>query len=202
MTISRRSLGIQAACATAMTMCSPHLAFAKSFNAALSIPQTAKRSRANDDWLAAAANLAAWQSEVSLGEGNVLQQIRNPQRWRDLFDADTGLAKNDLAGFAADAELVVDGRSRQTLDHWHALLLQSGPLWLGVANQAFKAGQVWVLTGIVGDGTADRTQMSIVNLESGGVDKMTAKEFTRLYEDAAKADGVTGDIEVQVLRLA
>jgi hypothetical protein len=81
------------------------------------------------------------------------------------------------------------------------LLLQSGPLWLGVANQSFKAGQVWVLLGIVGDGTPDRTDISVVNLETGGVDKMTAKEFEKLYQAAAKADGITGDIDIQVLRL-
>jgi len=202
MTISRRSFCIQSASVAAAGLCLPRLAYAKSYNALLAVPQTVKRSRSNDDWLAAAGNLAAYQSEIAIGEGVVLQQIQNAQRWRDLFDADTGLAKTDLAAFAADAGLKLDGRAHQSLDHWHALLQQSGPLWLGVANQTFKAGQVWVLTGIVGDGTADRTQMSIVNLESGGVDKMTAKEFEKLYEDAAKADGVTGDIEVQVLRLA
>ncbi|HWU00623.1 MAG TPA: papain-like cysteine protease family protein [Terriglobales bacterium] len=201
MTISRRSFCIQSASVAAASLCLPRLAYAKSYNALLAVPQTVKRSRSNDDWLAAAGNLAAYQSEIAIGEGVVLQQIQNAQRWRDLFDADTGLAKSDLAAFAADAGLKLDGRAHQSLDHWHALLLQSGPLWLGVANQSFKAGQVWVLLGIVGDGTPDRTDISIVNLETGGVDKMTAKEFEKLYQAAAKADGITGDIDIQVLRL-
>jgi hypothetical protein len=182
--------------------CAPSLAFARSFNTVLSIPQIAKRSRTNDDWLAAAANLAAWQSEISVGEGTVLQQIHNPQRWRDIFDEDSGLAKTDLAGFAADAGLVVDDKSHQNLSHWHNLLTQSGPVWIGVANQRFKAGQIWVVTGIVGDGSRDGTDLSVIDVESGQVDKMTAKQFTDLYTAAAKADGLDGEIALQVLHLA
>lgn len=180
----------------------PRLALAKSYNTILSLPQIAKRSRGNDDWLAGAANLAAWQSEISVGEGVVLQEIRNPQKWRDLFDADAGLAKTDLAAFAADAGFVIDGRQQVSLEHWHALLVQSGPIWLGVANQTFKAGQVWVITGVTGDGSQDGTELRIINLESGEVDTMTAKKFADLYEAAAKADGVTGKVSPQVLRLS
>ena len=205
MTIDRRSLCLQVGGAllsgALVTTIRPRFAMAKSLNASLEIPQTVKRSRSNDDWLAAAANLAAFQSEIAIGEGVVLQQIQNPQRWRDLFDADTGLAKADLAAFAKDAGLVVDGRSSQSLDHWNALLLQSGPLWIGVANQTYKAGQIWVLTGIDGDGSADRTQLRLINLENGGVDAMTAKQFADLYIAAAKADGINENIALQVLRL-
>jgi hypothetical protein len=183
-------------------ICAPGLAFAKSFNTVLPLSRIAKRSRGNDDWLAGAANLVTWQSGIAVGEDAVLQQIRNPQRWRDMVDADEGLAKADLAAFAADTDMVVDGRSRQSLDHWHSLLLQSGPIWVGVANQRFKAGQVWVIVGIVGDGSNDGTQIGLVNVESGGVDTMTAKQFSDLTTAAAKADGVTGTFDLQVLRLA
>lgn len=198
MMLSRRSV-----CAVAMGLiCAPRLAYAGSFNTVLQIPDIAKRSRANDDWLAGVANLAAWQSEISGGEGTVLQQIRNPQHWRDVFDEDTGLAKTDLAAFAADSGLVVDGSSSLALKHWHQVLIQSGPVWVGVANQRFKAGQVWVVTGIVGDGSGDGTELSIIDVASGDVDKMTMKEFTDLYTAAAKADGVDGKVALQVLRLA
>lgn len=204
MTINRRSLCAQTASVLALGVLSvsgrPRAAVAKSLNTVLSIPQTVKRSRSNDDWLAGAANLAAWQSEIAIGEGTVLQQIRNPQRWRDLFDADTGLAKTDLAAFAVDSGLVVDGRTNQTLEHWHNLLQQSGPLWIGVANQSYKAGQVWVVTGISGDGSAGRTQVNVIALETGEVDAMTAKQFADLYQAAAKADGITGKVDLQVLR--
>jgi hypothetical protein len=137
-----------------------------------------------------------------VGEGNVLQDIRNPQRWRDVFEADAGLAKADLAAFAADAGLVVDSRPGFALKHWHALLVQSGPLWVGVANQTYKAGQVWVVAGISGDGSPDGTEMRVINFESGDVEAMTAKKFSDLYEAAGKADGMTGAITTQVLRLA
>jgi len=198
MMLSRRSV-----CAVAVGLiCAPRLAFAGSFNTVLQIPDIAKRSRANDDWLAGVANLAAWQSEISGGEGTVLQQIRNPQRWRDVFDEDNGLAKTDLAAFAADAGLMVDGSSSLVLKHWHQVLIQSGPVWVGVANQRFKAGQVWVVTGIVGDGSGDGTELSIIDVASGDVGKMTMKEFTDLYTAAAKADGVDGKVALQVLRLA
>jgi hypothetical protein len=198
MLFNRRSV-----CAAAVGLIyAPRLAFAAAFNTVLSIPEIAKRSRANDDWLAAVANLASWQSEISMGEGTVLQQIRNPQRWRDLFDEDSGLAKTDLAAFAADVGLTVDDPAHQSLKHWHQLLIQSGPVWLGVANQRFKAGQVWVVTGIVGDGSRDGTELSIINVESGAVDKMSWKEFIDLYTAAGKADGITGEIALQVLHLA
>jgi hypothetical protein len=198
MMLSRRFV-----CAVAVGLiCAPRLAFAGSFNTVLQIPEIAKRNRANDDWLAGVANLAAWQSEISGGEGTVLQQIRNPQRWRDVFDEDNGLAKTDLAAFAADAGLVVDGSSSLALKHWNQVLIQSGPVWVGVANQRFKAGRVWVVTGVVGDGSADGTELSIINVASGDVDKMTTKEFTDLYTAAAKADGVDGKVALQVLRLA
>jgi hypothetical protein len=197
MMISRRAvcmLGLGAVFA-------PRLALAKSYNTILSLPQIAKKSRSNDDWLAGAANLAAWQSEISVGEGVVLQEIRNPQKWRDLFDADAGLAKSDLAAFAADAGFVVDGRQQLSLEHWHALLVQSGPIWLGIAHQSFKAGQVWVITGITGDGSQDGTELRVVNVASGDVDTMTAKKFADLYEAAAKADGISGKVIPQILRL-
>ena len=196
--ISRRSV-----CALGLgALLVPSIAWAKSLNTILSVPQIAKRSRSNDDWLAAAANLAAWQSEISVGEGIVLQQINNPQRWRDLYDADTGLATADLAAFAADAGLVVDGRKGATLAHWHALLMQSGPIWIGVANQTYKAGRVWVIVGIAGDGSLDGTEMRIINVGSGEVEVMSAKKFGDLTEATAKADGITGKIAPQVLRLA
>jgi hypothetical protein len=198
MIVSRRSV----CAAAAGLICVPRLAFAAAFNTVLSIPEIARRSRTNDDWLAAAANLASWQSEISMGEGTVLQQIRNPQRWRDLLDEDSGLAKTDLAAFAADTGLVLDDPSHQSLRHWHQLLIQSGPVWVGVANQRFKAGQVWVVTGIVGDGSRDGTELSVINVESGAVDKMTWKEFTDLYTAAAKADGLKGEVALQVLHLA
>src|SRR5262249_37482971 len=111
-------------------------------------------------------------------------------------------AKTDLAAFAADAGLMVDGKSSLALKHWHQVLIQSGPVWVGVASERFKAGQVWVVTGIVGDGSADGTQLSIINVESGQVDKMTVKQFPEIYTAAAKADGLNGEIALQVLRLA
>ena len=198
MMFSRRSV----CAAAAALICAPRLALAASFNTVLSIPEVARRSRANEDWLAAAANLASWQSEIAMGEGAVLQQIRNPQRWRDLFDEDSGLAKTDLAAFAADAGLTVDDPAHQSLRHWHQLLIQSGPVWVGVASQRFKAGRVWVVAGIVGDGSRDGTELSIINVESGTVDKMRWKEFSDLYTAAAKADGLSGAIALQVLHLA
>jgi hypothetical protein len=203
MKISRRSICAQAMCAVGLgAFLAPKLARAGSLNTLLSVPQIAKRSRNNDDWLAGAANLNAWQSEISVGEGNVLQDIRNPQRWRDVFEADAGLAKADLAAFAADAGLVIDARPAFSLSHWHALLVQSGPLWVGVANQAYKAGQVWVVVGISGDGSPAGTEMRVINLESGEVEAISAKKFVDRYEAVGKADGVTGAITTQVLRLA
>lgn len=105
-------------------------------------------------WAAAAAMLIGWRDSIAVDPGEV---ARAAGRWEEYG---AGLEPKDVGSFARTWGLMVEPTAPLDAARLLRLLSEHGPLWVGEASPGLH---VVVVTGMVGDGTDDGSQLRIAD---------------------------------------
>lgn len=105
-------------------------------------------------WAAAAAMLIGWRDSIAVDPSEV---ARAAGRWEEYS---AGLEPKDVGAFARTWGLIVEPVAPLDAQRLLRLLSTHGPLWVGEASPGLH---VVVVTGMVGDGTEDGSQLRIAD---------------------------------------
>lgn len=105
-------------------------------------------------WAAAAAMLIGWRDSIAVDPGEV---ARAAGRW---VEYSAGLEPRDVGSFARTWGLLMEPTAPLDAARLLRLLSEHGPLWVGEASPGLH---VVVVTGMVGDGTDDGSQLRIAD---------------------------------------
>lgn len=105
-------------------------------------------------WAAAAAMLIGWRDSIAVDPGEV---ARAAGRWEEYS---AGLEPKDVGSFARTWGLVMEPTAPLDAPRLLRMLSAHGPLWVGEASPGLH---VVVVTGLVGDGTDDGSQLRIAD---------------------------------------
>ncbi len=105
-------------------------------------------------WAAAAAMLIGWRDSIAVDPGEV---ARAAGRWEEYS---AGLEPKDVGSFARTWGLLMAPTAPLDAARLLRLLSEHGPLWVGEASPGLH---VVVVTGMVGDGTDDGSQLRIAD---------------------------------------
>jgi hypothetical protein len=105
-------------------------------------------------WAAAAAMIIGWRDSIPVDPGEV---ARAAGRWREYRD---GLEPESVESFARTWGLTVRRLGALTAPVLRQLLVDHGPLWVGEASPGLH---VVVVSGLVGDGTDENTEVRVVD---------------------------------------
>ncbi len=134
-------------------------------------------------WAAAAAMLIGWRECVRVDPGEVARAAGRWQQYRD------GLEPDDVEAFARTWGLAVERPGPLTVARLRELLTAWGPLWIGEASPGLH---VVVVTGVVGDGSDDRTEVRIADpwpVGRGERYRLTVRQLAASHRAAALAAG-------------
>lgn len=143
-------------------------------------------------WAAAAAMVVGWREYISINPDEI---ARGAGRWAEY---NVGLNPENRRDLASAWRLVMEPPQSYSVEGFRQLLVNNGPLWVGVA---VPFGHAVVVTGIYGDGTLDGTYLNIndpLPQGQGARTTRTFRQFAREYEDRMTVDA-EGNINVQVL---
>lgn len=105
-------------------------------------------------WAAGAAMLIGWRDSIAVDPAEV---ARAAGRWQEYRD---GLEPESVESFAQTWGLVVRRLGGLTAPVLRQLLIDHGPLWVGEASPGLH---VVVVSGLVGDGTDENTEVRVVD---------------------------------------
>lgn len=105
-------------------------------------------------WAAAAAMLIGWRDSIAVDPGEV---ARAAGRWQEYS---AGLEPKDVGSFARTWGLIMEPTAPLDGPRLLRLLSAHGPLWVGEASPGLH---VVVVTGLVGDGTDDGSELRIAD---------------------------------------
>jgi len=105
-------------------------------------------------WAAGAAMIIGWRDSIAVDPGEV---ARAAGRWQEYRD---GLEPESVESFAQKWGLVVRRLGALTTPVLRQLLVDHGPLWVGEASPGLH---VVVVSGMVGDGSDDNTEVRVVD---------------------------------------
>ena len=105
-------------------------------------------------WAAAAAMLIGWRDSIAVNPGDV---ARAAGRWEEYS---AGLEPKDVSSFARTWGLAMEPQAPLDTPRLLRLLSAHGPLWIGEASPGLH---VVVVTGLVGDGTDDGSELRIAD---------------------------------------
>ena len=105
-------------------------------------------------WAAGAAMIIGWRDSIPVDPGEV---ARAAGRWQEYRD---GLEPESVESFARTWGLSVRRLGALTTQVLQELLVDHGPLWVGEASPGLH---VVVVSGLVGDGTDENTEVRVVD---------------------------------------
>jgi hypothetical protein len=118
-------------------------------------------------WAAAGTMMLAWLRRRSMTIETALDGLGG--NWRALFDTNSGLTAAQLRGFVQAVGLSEEGPASFTPEGLARLVSAHGPLFV-VGDDTIVDNFVThlrIVTGVVGDGTSDRTQVEVVDPATG-----------------------------------
>jgi hypothetical protein len=116
------------------------------------------------------------------------------------FKANEGMSGAAKPAFLQAMALKAEGPQNFSIAGWEKLLRTHGPLWVTTNEGSGKnfAIHARVITGIDGDGTAEKTFFTIVDPGLGAVVRESVATFIQKFESVARADQAT-DLRPQVV---
>ena len=155
-------------------------------------------------WAFTSNIMASWRAGASLDLLPFLDdlgtRIGQPQKFHDIYDANTGIYPPDVAVLLGALDLRQEPPASFSAERFESMLRDYGPLWIWADENLTKAFAVHarVMVGIHGDGTADGTNVDIVDPGTGTRYRETLRRFIAKYEQLAP----TGWAGIQVIHFA
>jgi N-acetyl-anhydromuramyl-L-alanine amidase AmpD/uncharacterized protein YycO len=143
-------------------------------------------------WAAAASMVVGWRDYISINPDEI---ARGAGRWAEYTG---GLNPSNRRDLATAWGLVMEGPQCYTVEGFYRLLVNNGPLWVGVA---VPSGHAVVVTGMYGDGTPGGTYVRVNDPWPPGQGAQTTEtyeQFQQEYENRMTVDS-RGDVNVQIL---
>jgi Papain-like cysteine protease AvrRpt2 len=135
-------------------------------------------------WAAATTILMSWRAGRRLDIGETMAEIGT--YWRNLLDADQGITTDDKVRFLRDADLEAQQDLNPSPEGWRAMLERYGPIWVTTWETAGIHGRI--VYGIHGDGSAEGTQLDVVDPAGGRRYQADIATFLPKFErEAARA---------------
>lgn len=106
--------------------------------------------------------------------------------WAADFAANHGLLPNDVGAFGAAMVLKYEGPMSPSVSGWGSWL-SKGPIWVGII--APQGPHVWVITGLVGDGTGAGTVLTYNDPADGAAHSVTFTDFISALEKVPRGAG-------------
>lgn len=116
------------------------------------------------------------------------------QPWLGYFDRDTGIPPTDGARFEAAVGFVREPRFNPSPAGWEQMLRRYGLLW--VSGTVTGGIHDRIVEGISGDGTANGTQMYIVDPDGGRRYQESLGTFIRGFEGQAAVEPFYDDYQI------
>lgn len=133
-------------------------------------------------WAAAGTMMIGWQRRQSLTVETALDDLGGV--WRARFDANQALSVAEVVGFTQALGLVAEGPASYLPVGIARLLQTYGPLWV-ISDDTIENNQlahVRIVTGISGDGSAEGTNVFLVDPAEAQPVTETFAEFARRLE--------------------
>ncbi len=121
----------------------------------------------------------------------------------ERFRSGEPLPREEKAGFVAALGMVADGGNfaSHELDYYVNLVNKYGPVWVTVDVGAKEAAaHARVLYAIKGDGSPERTLLSLIDPATGGRIHQSFLDFVEAYEGLADKTSAEEDLFVQLVR--
>jgi len=135
-------------------------------------------------WAAGAAMIIGWRDSIAVDPGEV---ARAAGRWEEYR---AGLEPDGVESFARKWGLVVRRPGALTASVLRQLLLDHGPLWVGEASPGLH---VVVVSGLVGDGSDDNTEVRVVDpwpVGRGERYRLGVRQLSTSHQAASRVAGV------------
>ena len=142
----------------------------------------------NTCWATAATILYSWRTQTSSDIATFLSTAS--PRFLPMFQADQALPGSQKGDLLQSLGLITEPPEDFSVDGWARLIQNYGVLWVTTnegAGQSFSA-HARILKGISGDGDPDATFMDIVDPGDGSEYSESVTNFTRKFDDVARAD--------------
>jgi len=134
-------------------------------------------------WAAGAAMVIGWRDSIAVDPGEV---ARAAGRWQEYRD---GLEPDSVESFARTWGLVVRRPGALSVAELRQLLVDHGPLWVGEASPGLH---VVVVSGLVGDGSDERTEVRIADpwpVGRGERYRLGVRQLSASHEAASRVAG-------------
>ncbi|MCH8622179.1 papain-like cysteine protease family protein [Undibacterium sp. TS12] len=149
-----------------------------------------KQPSSDTCWAATATMLRSWKEGKALSITEVMDKA-GPS-YRALFDAGQGLESEQMPVFFENLGMGYAAPANYTIDFYANLLKTYGPLWLTLDDDQAPnaiAPHAFILVGIKGDGSADKTQFILMDPAAAGEAEYPFTEFLQKFEEmASQAD--------------
>lgn len=135
-------------------------------------------------WAAGAAMIIGWRDSIAVDPGEV---ARAAGRWQEYRD---GLQPEGVESFARTWGLGVRRLGGLTTPVLRQLLVDHGPLWVGEASPGLH---VVVVSGLIGDGTDENTEVRVVDpwpVGRGERYRLGVHQLSASHQAASRVAGV------------
>jgi hypothetical protein len=133
-------------------------------------------------WAAGGTMMESWRTQTSMSIESLLDGLGG--EWRGIFDRNEGLTANQFRAFMAALRLVEEGPQSYTPEGLARLLANKGPL-LEIGDDSIENNlvvHVRVITAVRGDGTPERTTITLADSATGTIKSEAFTEFARRHE--------------------
>lgn len=140
-------------------------------------------------WATVYAMMRSWRDQKSYAPATAVALV--DQKYRTIFDDNTGLPPSEFGPFIAAAGMSVEPMQNRTIAAWEKMLRTYGLLWVGTLSSTHAGAGLHsrIIEAIVGDGTVPHTKFSIIDPDGGRRYSESLTIFIRKYEGAIKSVG-------------
>jgi N-acetylmuramoyl-L-alanine amidase/uncharacterized protein YycO len=169
-----------------------------SYDVAGTVPALTQPSP-NACWATVATMLISWRDQASYPISAVCDM--GGSNFRSIFDADTGLPRDQKPAFLAKLPLCEEPPANYLPDAYLRMLQSYGALWVttDVGNSGNVAIHARVMTGIYGDGSPDNTFVWLIDPADGQRHNESFRHFAATFEQIARDVGANEPLWVQVV---
>jgi hypothetical protein len=152
-------------------------------------------------WAAAAAMMLSWKTGIPRNELDAATQAG--PNFVLAFNDNRGLPGTEIAELARALYLSTEPPASWTAQGYAKLLTDHGPLWVGTAifSSTSTYKHVRIVTGISGDGSANGSNLSVIDPDGGRVYTIKVYDFAAELEAIARDDlGAGAELNPQIIR--
>jgi len=143
----------------------------------------------NTCWATSATMLRSWKAKQSLTIQQVMKEAG--PAYATAFANDKGLKGSDKSGLLKALGMQAEPPQNYTVAGWAKLMTDHGPLWVTTNEGTAQSFAVHarVLVELDGDGSYDKTYVTLIDPAVGTRQKEPLKEFIRKFEEVASRPG-------------